>query len=63
MTPVGETAAVYDTGTTLIVGDPTGIQNFYKPLSGAEPLPSQGGVVLYSSTWASSVADQLPLNV
>ena len=63
VTPVGRTAAVFDTGTNLIVGDPTGIQNFYEPLSGAEPLPSQGGVVIYTSTWANSVADQLPPNV
>ncbi|KAH9988225.1 Asp-domain-containing protein [Russula vinacea] len=48
VTPVGRTAAVFDTGTNLIVGDPTGIQTFYEPLSGAEPLPSQGGVVIYT---------------
>ncbi|KAH9984826.1 aspartic peptidase domain-containing protein [Russula vinacea] len=29
VTPVGTTAAVFDTGTTVIAGDPISIQNFY----------------------------------
>ena len=60
MTPVGTTAAVFDTGTTLIIGDPIGIQEFYTSLLpyGAEPQPPVNGVVIYTSTWASSAADQ-----
>ena len=52
--------AVFDTGTTLIVGDPAGIMDFFAPLvlsSGAEPVSNSPGY--YSSTWASLAADQL----
>jgi len=42
---VGETAAIYDTGTTQIVGDPAGIKKFYEPLEllyGAKYAPELG---------------------
>jgi hypothetical protein len=56
---VGKTEAIYDTGTTLILGDPEGIEQFYVSLLpfGALPAPLDG-VGLYSSTWASGAADQ-----
>ena len=61
MEVVGETTTIFDTGTTQIIGDPVGIQNFFTPLLfyGAEPAP-QYGAGIYTSTWASSVADQTP---
>jgi hypothetical protein len=52
--------AIFDTGTTLIIGDPAGITDFFAPLeltSGAEPVSNSPGY--YSSTWANPAADQL----
>ena len=52
--------AIFDTGTTLIVGDPAGIMDFFAPLelsSGAEPMDNSPGY--YSSTWASLATAQL----
>jgi hypothetical protein len=48
--------AIFDTGTTLIVGDPAGIEYFFEFLSlflsaPAQPLPGSPG--LYSSTWSN----------
>ena len=51
--------AIFDTGTTLILGDPAGIKDFFAPLvlsSGAEPVSDSPGY--YSSTWANLAADQ-----
>jgi hypothetical protein len=51
--------AIFDTGTTLIIGDPAGIMDFFAPLVlsfGAEPVPKFPGY--YSSTWANLAADQ-----
>ena len=64
MDVIGTTSAIFDTGTTLIVGDTAGIERFYAPLVvyGAMPAP-QYGAGIYTSKWASSVADQTPYNV
>lgn len=64
MPVIGPTDAIFDTGTTLIVGDPAGIELFYAPLTayGAMPAP-QYGTGIYTSKWVSSVADQTPYNV
>jgi hypothetical protein len=51
--------AVFDTGTTMIVGDPVGIQDFFSPLvslSGARPITDSPGY--YTSTWANLCVDQ-----
>jgi cathepsin D len=51
--------AIFDTGTTLILGDPAGIMDFFAPLvlsSGAEEVPSSPGY--YSGTWGNLAADQ-----
>jgi hypothetical protein len=51
--------AIFDTGTTLILGDPAGIMDFFAPLelsSGAKPVPGSSGY--YSSAWANFAADQ-----
>jgi hypothetical protein len=51
--------AIFDTGTTMIVGDPAGIMDFFAPLelsSGAEEVPDSPGY--YTSTWAKFAADQ-----
>jgi hypothetical protein len=48
--------AIFDTGTTLILGDPTGIMDFFAPLefsSGAKPVPDSSGY--YSSAWLISL--------
>jgi len=42
---VGKTAAIYDSGTTQIIGDPAGIKSLYKPLEllyGAKYAPQYG---------------------
>ena len=53
-----ETAAIFDTGTTMVLGDPAGIEALFAPLvsySGAEPLLDSPGY--YTSTWADIAAD------
>jgi hypothetical protein len=62
---VGQTETIFDTGTTMIIGDPVGIEQLYAPLLavGAQPAPLQDGVGLYTSTWAGSTVDQPPHNV
>ena len=61
---VGETKAIYDTGTTQIIGDPQGIAQLYAPLMafGARPSPADG-VGIYTSTWACDAVDWAPHNV
>jgi len=39
---VGSTAAIFDTGTTQIVGDPTGIAAIFSSISGAQAAPQLG---------------------
>jgi cathepsin D len=58
---VGLTETIFDTGTSLIVGDPEGIERFYAPLHvyGARSAPEYGDGT-YTSTCASSTADQTP---
>jgi Eukaryotic aspartyl protease len=56
---VGKKEAVFDTGSTAIVGDRESIEQFYKPFF-PDVLPTPDG--RYSSTWASCVADQTPYN-
>lgn len=53
---VGQTKAIFDTGTTQIVGDPMGIEQLYAPLYmyGAR----SAGDGLYTGTSASIIADQ-----
>lgn len=48
---VGLTEAIFDTGTTQILGDPDGIERFYAPLKrfGAKPAPQYGDGI-YTST-------------
>jgi hypothetical protein len=58
---VGQTEAIYDTGTTQIVGDPEGIRQLYAPLLVYGAQPDSDG--LYTSTWTGSAADQAPPNV
>jgi len=55
---MGNTQTIFDTGTTMIVGDPVGISKLYAPIAGALPAPEYG-VGLYTST-SSSVAHQRP---
>ena len=65
MEVVGETKTIFDTGTTQIIGDPVSIEDFFTPLVllyCAEPAP-QYGEGIYTSTWASSVADPTPHNI
>ena len=57
-TIVGETQAIFDTGTTLIIGDPSNVALLYEALAefGAESAPDLGDG-MYSSTWASGAVD------
>jgi hypothetical protein len=51
--------AIFDTGTTLIVGDPAGIMDFFALLelrSDAKPVLESPGY--YSSTWENHSANQ-----
>ncbi|KAH9968221.1 acid protease [Russula dissimulans] len=41
-TVVGNTAAIYDTGTTQIIGDSAGIAKLFKSISGAHLAPQHG---------------------
>ena len=58
---VGKTDAIFDTGTTQIVGDPEGIEQFYAPLIpyGALLAPEYGDGI-YTSTRASGISHQTP---
>lgn len=49
---VGSTAAIFDTGTTQILGDPAGIVKLFKAISGAQAAP-QFGQGIYTSTFHS----------
>jgi hypothetical protein len=59
--------AIFDTGTTMILGDPYGIRVFFAALapSGALPLHNSPDSSMssgrYSSTWANLAADQSSL--
>jgi cathepsin D len=56
-TAVQGTEAIFDTGTTLIIGDPARIALLYLQIPGALPAPEYG-VGLYTSM-LSSATDQL----
>jgi cathepsin D len=56
-TIVGSTAVIFDTGSTMIVGDPTGIENLFKPIIGAKWAP-QVGRGLYTSGLSSAATWQ-----
>ena len=57
---MGNTQTIFDTGITMIVGDPVGISKLYAPIVGALPAPEYG-VGLYTSTSSSSsVAHRRP---
>lgn len=46
---VGKTEAIYDTGTTQILGDPVGIQRLYDLIIGSLPATTYGDG-FYTST-------------
>jgi hypothetical protein len=48
-TVVGNTAAIYDTGTTQIIGDSAGIAKLFKSISGAHLAPQHGPGVYTSA--------------
>ena len=54
---VGRTAAIFDSGTTQIVGDPKSIAKFFKPIKGAKAASNEYGEVSYTSA-LSSTTDQ-----
>jgi hypothetical protein len=47
-TVVGKTAAIFDTGTTQILGDPDSITKMFEAISGAKPASSYD-IGLYTS--------------
>ena len=50
---VGSTTAIFDTGTTQILSDPTSIANFFEQISGAEAAP-QFGEGIYTSVFSGT---------
>lgn len=48
-TVIGKKKAIFDTGTTAIVGDPASIKQFYKHLRDAKPMMDGRR---YHGTWA-----------
>ena len=61
MEAVGLTEVIFDTGTSLIIGDPIGIERLYDPLHfyGARSAPEYGDGT-YISTWARKAVDRTP---
>jgi hypothetical protein len=57
---VGQTAAIFDTGTTQIISDPDSIAKFFDAISGAKSAPELG-TGLYTSALCC-VASQPPAN-
>lgn len=57
--------AIFDTGSTMIVGDHRGIKMLYNKLSsfGTDWSPKYYGDGMYTSTWDGIAADQPPHNV
>ena len=53
-TVIGKRKAVFDTGTSAIVGDPAGIKEFYKQVHGAKPMMNGRR---YLSTWTVLLID------
>lgn len=49
--------AIFDTGTTLIVGDPDGIEIFFGQLAPYGALPWTESPGYYTSTWANLATD------
>jgi hypothetical protein len=39
---IGPTAAIFDTGSSLITGDPATVSRFYERIPGAKPAPVIG---------------------
>ena len=46
---MGSTAAVFDTGTTMVLGSPDSIAKIFEAISGAKSAPELG-TGLYTST-------------
>ena len=57
---MGRTENIFDTGTTLIIGDPARIKSFYLPLRsyGAQLALVQNGISIYTSTSPASAVIQ-----
>ena len=52
---VGKTAAIIDSGTTLLVGNEQDVANFYKNVTGAKLVDGQQGLWSGASPPSSSV--------
>jgi hypothetical protein len=50
---VGNTAAIFDTGTTQIVGDATGIAAIFNSITGSQAAPQLGDGI-YTSAFFSA---------
>jgi hypothetical protein len=50
---VGSTTAIFDTGSTQIIGDPTGIAKLFDSISGAQSAPHLGDGV-YTSAFSNA---------
>jgi len=54
---VGSTAAIFDSGTTHIVGDPISIGELFKPISGAQAAPQFGdGIYTIPCTFNTTIS-------
>lgn len=59
---VGSTAAIFDSGTTLIVGDPTGIANLFGAIDGAQSAP-QLGEGTYTSAFSNATIQPTRIHI
>jgi cathepsin D len=51
---VGSTAAIFDTGTTQIIGDVAGIAKLFDSISGAQSAPQYGDGAYTSASCATN---------
>ena len=52
---MGSTAAIFDTGTTQIIGDLAGIENLFKQISSAQAAPQYGYGIYTSASFNATI--------
>jgi hypothetical protein len=59
---VNSTAAIFDSGTTLIIGDPAGIAKLFEGIDGAQPAP-QIARGAYTSAFSSATNQSTGIHI